>query len=113
VNGRDVPSRAEARLAIEARDACRKEIMSKDESTSVLRASFRQVSLCVSGIAHLYDLPPAIAVRAARALADVFRQAIPSFEPPPLGRGRAALLVLADALRDEADAVKTNPEVID
>jgi hypothetical protein len=89
------------------------EIMSTDDSASALRAAFRQVSLSVLGIAQLYNLHPAATVSAARALAAVFRQWLPGFEIPPLGRGRAALLVLADALRDEADAVKTNPEVTD
>jgi hypothetical protein len=86
--------------------------MSNDESTRVLRDAFRQVSLCMLGIAQLYELHPAAAVSAARALAAVFRQALPGFEPPPLGRGRTALMVLADALRDEGEPAKTNPEVI-
>jgi hypothetical protein len=87
--------------------------MSTDPPASAPRAAFREVSLCVLGIAQLYNLHPAATVSMARALADVFRAWLPGFVPPPLGRGRGALLVLADALRAEAPAAKANPEPID
>ena len=65
-----------------------------------LRRAFCDMALCLLGVAQLYDLHPAAAATAARALGDVFGAWLPGFAPPQLGRGRGALLALANALRD-------------
>lgn len=74
--------------------------MTNTASTRVLRRAFREVALCLLGVVRLYDVHPAAAAMAARGLSDVFRAWLPGFKPPELGRGRAALLTLAEALRD-------------
>ncbi len=74
--------------------------MTDPAPTCALRRAFREVALCLLGVAQLYDLHPAVATTAARALSDVFRAWLPGFEPPEPRRGRASLLALAEALRD-------------
>lgn len=74
--------------------------MTDPAPTRALRRAFREVALCLLGVAQLYDLHPAVATTAARALGDVFRAWLPGFEPPVPRRGRASLLALAEALRD-------------
>lgn len=74
--------------------------MNDPAPTRALRRAFREVALCLLGVAQLYDLHPAAAATAARALGDVFHAWLPGFVPPEPRRGRAALAALAEALRD-------------
>lgn len=81
--------------------------MSTPDSATVLRTAYREVTLCLLGIAQLYDLNAATMATTARALGEIYRSRIPDLVIPPLGRGRAALMVLADALRVAEPVTKT------
>lgn len=66
-----------------------------------LRRAFREVTLSMLGVVQLYDIHSYATKTTAQAFADVFRTWLPDLQVPPLGRGRAALQALADALRPE------------
>lgn len=77
--------------------------MSTPDSNPELRAVCREVTLCLLGMAQLYDLNAAAMAATARALGAVFGSHLPDLVVPPLGRKRTALMLLADALRAEGD----------